>query len=38
MPGASNGSGAGLASNTPAPRGATDARAMFDSLFKKSEE
>jgi hypothetical protein len=34
----SNGNGAGHgANNVPAPRSATDARAIFDSLFKKPE-
>ena len=34
----SNGNGNGLpASNAPAPRSATDARAIFDSLFKKPD-
>jgi hypothetical protein len=32
-----NGNGAGSSANVPVPKSATDARAIFDSLFKKPE-
>jgi hypothetical protein len=33
-----NGPGSSAVQNTPVPRSATDARAIFDSLFKKPSE